>query len=121
MSAKRASVPRAKAAPKAPRPKAAPKAAPKRRTPAARTRSVVIVASEAVPFAKSGGLADVMGALPPALARLGWDVTLVLPRYRGAGDGAVVERVPIAIGGITQTVTFLDATAAEGVRAILVD
>ena len=43
---------------------------------------VLEVASEAVPFAKTGGLADVAGALPGALARLGCDVTLVLPAYR---------------------------------------
>ncbi|MBU6221540.1 MAG: glycogen synthase GlgA [Planctomycetes bacterium] len=43
---------------------------------------VLMVASEAVPFAKTGGLADVAGALPGALARLGCDVTLVIPAYR---------------------------------------
>ena len=43
---------------------------------------VLEVASEAVPLAKTGGLADVAGALPGALARLGCDVTLVLPAYR---------------------------------------
>ncbi len=49
-----------------------------------------MIGSEALPFSKTGGLADVLGALPPALARLGWDVTLALPRYRGmsAGDAA---------------------------------
>jgi starch synthase len=43
---------------------------------------VLMVASEAAPFAKTGGLADVAGALPGALARLGCDVTLVMPAYR---------------------------------------
>ena len=43
---------------------------------------VLLVASEATPFAKTGGLADVAGALPGALARLGCDVTLVIPAYR---------------------------------------
>ena len=43
---------------------------------------VLMVASEAVPFAKTGGLADVAGALPGALSRLGCDVTLVMPAYR---------------------------------------
>jgi starch synthase len=38
--------------------------------------SVLIIGSEAVPFAKTGGLADVLGALPSALARLGLDVML---------------------------------------------
>lgn len=42
---------------------------------------ILIAASEMVPFAKSGGLADVIGALPKALARLGHDVRIVLPRY----------------------------------------
>ena len=42
---------------------------------------VVIVASEMVPFAKTGGLADVAGALPAALARLGHQVSVIMPRY----------------------------------------
>lgn len=43
---------------------------------------ILMVASEAVPFAKSGGLADVVGALPVALARQGEEVAVVMPRYR---------------------------------------
>ena len=46
-----------------------------------------MIGSEALPFSKTGGLADVLGALPPAIARLGWDVTLFLPRYRGVHAG----------------------------------
>jgi starch synthase len=42
---------------------------------------VVIVASEVMPFAKTGGLADVTGALPVALARLGHQVSVIMPRY----------------------------------------
>ena len=43
---------------------------------------VVMIAGEAVPFAKVGGLGDVMGALPPALEKLGVQVTVVIPRHR---------------------------------------
>lgn len=43
---------------------------------------IVFAASEAVPFAKTGGLADVIGALPRALAAAGHDVTVYLPHYR---------------------------------------
>jgi starch synthase len=42
---------------------------------------VVIVAPEVVPFAKTGGLADVAGALPVALAQLGHQVSVIMPRY----------------------------------------
>jgi starch synthase len=44
---------------------------------------ILMVASEAIPYAKTGGLADVLGALPAALARLGHQVDVVIPRYRG--------------------------------------
>ena len=43
---------------------------------------VLFVSPEAVPYAKTGGLADVAGALPDALKRLGVDVRLVIPLYR---------------------------------------
>ena len=43
--------------------------------------NILIAASEVVPFAKSGGLADVAGALPKALRELGHDVRVVMPRY----------------------------------------
>ena len=58
------------------------------------------VASEAAPFAKTGGLADVLGALPPALARLGDDVAVLLPLYRGmpVPPGGPILRLPIQLG-----------------------
>jgi starch synthase len=83
--------------------------------------SVLIIGSEAVPFAKTGGLADVLGALPPALARAGWDATVVLPRYRGVTAGVPVTKFPVSVGGYTRDVTFYEAPMADGARAILVD
>lgn len=44
---------------------------------------VLMVASEATPFAKTGGLADVIGSLAPALRARGEDVAIFMPRYRG--------------------------------------
>jgi starch synthase len=43
---------------------------------------IVFAASECVPFSKSGGLADVVGALPRALVAAGHQVSVYLPRYR---------------------------------------
>src|SRR5437899_7224461 len=87
----------------------------------AATRSALIIGSEAVPFAKTGGLADVLGALPQALARLGWDVTLVLPRYRGVGAGSLIDRFPLSVGGYTREIGFFEAPLSSSARAILVD
>ena len=44
--------------------------------------NILLATSEAVPFAKTGGLADVCGALPIELARLGHQVAVILPAYR---------------------------------------
>ncbi len=43
---------------------------------------VLSVASECVPLVKTGGLADVVGALPAALAPIGWEMRVLLPAYR---------------------------------------
>lgn len=43
--------------------------------------NIVMAASEAVPYAKTGGLADVVGALPQELVKLGHQVTVILPCY----------------------------------------
>ncbi|MBI3071327.1 MAG: glycogen synthase GlgA [Deltaproteobacteria bacterium] len=58
-----------------------------RREPAPALPLVVLLSSEAVPFSKTGGLADVAGALPIALRKAGFDVVLVTPRY-GSVDPA---------------------------------
>ena len=48
---------------------------------------ILLAASEAVPFAKTGGLADVCGALPLALAKLGHQPALIMPAYRQVLEG----------------------------------
>jgi starch synthase len=83
--------------------------------------TVLFIGSEALPFSKTGGLADVLGSLPLALGRLGWDVTLVVPRYRGVAAGKIVGERSISVGGFTSEVRYYQVRLAERVRAILVD
>ena len=56
---------------------------------------ITILASEGAPYAKSGGLGDVMEALPSALARIpGNEVTLILPYYKKIREN---ERFPVEL------------------------
>ena len=58
--------------------------------------NILLATSEAVPFAKTGGLADVCGALPVDLARLGHQVAVILPAYRQTHYcGQPIERMGI--------------------------
>ena len=83
---------------------------------------VVMVASEAVPFAKTGGLADVTSALSVAVGRLGHQVTLVLPRYREAGNvGRSVGRRAITLGPEVHHVELFETALDGGVRVCLID
>ena len=54
---------------------------------------VAILSSEAVPFAKTGGLADVAGALPKALAKQGVDARLILPLHQQIEESLLNESV----------------------------
>jgi len=67
---------------------------------------VLLVTSEAVPFAKTGGLADVAGALPVELERLGHEPIVIMPAYRSAKrhdleDTGVTFTVPIGSKNVT--------------------
>jgi starch synthase len=73
------------------------KAVPKAEGGRLKALRVLMIASEAQPYSKTGGLADVAAALPKALARLGHDVTLITPRYRGVAQGPVVAEVSIEV------------------------
>ena len=58
----------------------------------------------AYPLGKTGGLADVCATLPAALARAGVDVSIMLPGYRSALDGAVGKQQLGALAGrVAQT------------------
>ena len=80
---------------------------------------ILMVASEAAPFAKTGGLADVVAALPRALVRLGHSVDVVIPRYRGIEAGAPVGRVTVPLVRQVKHATIY-AVVEAGVRTVFV-
>ncbi len=86
---------------------------------------VLVCASEVVPFAKTGGLADVAGALPKALAALGHDVRVAMPRY-SVIDGKKFKLSPlgapfrVSLGANTE-VSVLVSDAIPGVKTYLID
>jgi starch synthase len=82
---------------------------------------ILFVTSEARPFGKTGGLADVSTALPRALARLGHRVTIVVPKYRGAQTDGVGRAADIPFGLHTYPVRFVEQTLEDGVNAVLID
>jgi len=67
------------------------------------------VASEVAPYAKTGGLADVAGALPAAQAALGLEVATVMPCYRGLDGDDTGMTVDIWLGYETHRVRLLRA------------
>src|SRR5688572_6446668 len=79
-----------------------------------------MVASEATPFAKTGGLADVVGALPRALSRLGHTVDVVIPRYRGVTAGEPLGRVRVLLGA-RDADSMIFAYREGNVRTLFVD
>ncbi len=59
---------------------------------------VLIVSPEVVPFAKTGGLADVAGALPEALASLGHQVKVILPKYKMVDEKKFnLKEIPLSL------------------------
>jgi len=84
--------------------------------------SILMVGSEALPFSKTGGLADVLGALPLALGRLGHRVTLVTPKYRSVQAQGASRTIQVTgVGGAIAETKTVEVPLAENVRAILVD
>ena len=84
---------------------------------------VMMVASEAAPFAKTGGLADVLGALPAALVRQGMSASVVIPKYKGlhpAGVEKVMTDLPVYINNFRHRVDVW-RLRREGVAFYFVD
>lgn len=70
--------------------------------------SILFVSSEAVPFAKTGGLADVSGALPQVVREMGHDIRIIMPKYQAVSDRKFkihdIKRLtdmPISVGNKT--------------------
>lgn len=61
---------------------------------------VLMVSSEIYPLAKTGGLADVCGSLPPALAGMGIDTRLLMPGYAEAMDRVIAPRLVADLGEV---------------------
>lgn len=79
---------------------------------------ILFATSEAVPFCKTGGLADVAGSLPQALAEAGNEVEVILPLYQRVSDKwkdqmefICISRCPWAGGGCTAACSGWTRTA----------
>jgi starch synthase len=100
--------------------KVAVKTAPARKT--APPLTIVMVASEAYPYSKTGGLGDVTTALTRALGRQGHDVALVTPRYRGVDvTSQQTTTIRAYVADRWYEADLLETEIGPGARAILVD
>jgi starch synthase len=85
---------------------------------------IAFAASECVPFSKTGGLADVVGALPRALAALGHQVSVYIPRYRQTKlnePQTVVRSITIPFDDKYRFCSVVAAGASSGVRFYFVE
>ncbi|HXW62257.1 MAG TPA: glycogen synthase GlgA [Candidatus Acidoferrales bacterium] len=87
-----------------------------------RPMKIFFVASEGVPYSKTGGLADVIGGLPRALSALGHEVMVLLPRYRGTKTKSVLaSSVTISLDSELRFPAIVEGMPVAGVRHLFVD
>ena len=84
-------------------------------------RAVLSVTSECVPLIKTGGLADVAGALPAGLAQTGWQMRTLLPAYPGLIDKAGAKTELFAFKDLMGGPARVLAGMAGGVDVLLLD
>ncbi|MBD3372234.1 MAG: glycogen synthase GlgA [Candidatus Coatesbacteria bacterium] len=83
---------------------------------------IMLAASEVVPYAKTGGLADVAGALPKELGRLGHDARLIMPRYAKIKQELTTVKSGLEVELGERRVAFdLLGDDSQGYRAYFVD
>jgi starch synthase len=83
---------------------------------------ILFVSSEALPYSKTGGLADVVEGLPRALQALGHEVAIVVPRYHGNKVASVlVSSVTTVLGEKVRFPAIGEAAPVKGIRYFLVD
>ena len=86
---------------------------------------IAIVAAEAAPHAKAGGLADVIGALPGALKAAGQDPSLIVPAYSSIVESvetaSVLRDIPMRFGAGVERFSVLRGTDPHGVPMYLID
>lgn len=85
---------------------------------------IAFAASECAPFSKTGGLADVIGALPPALRYLGHNVTVYVPRYRSTkleNPRKVIASITVPFDDRYRFCSLLDGGVRSGVQFYFID
>ena len=83
---------------------------------------ILFVSPEGLPYSKTGGLADVVQALPKALVEMGHEVAVLLPRYReNQIRSTLIASVTVALGDRLRFPAIGEGQAVEGVRYFFVD